>query len=139
MPPKGRERGPRQNKVRDNLRDIVNDETATRPERARRVARRRARAVAEAWTETRDTAGRVFVGGVPMGHVEEIDGGVEIWTGAKAGAPDYRIFNPPTLVSDPAGDILSETHGKRYREDPLAAVAELITSVRTTGRKSRRA
>lgn len=136
MPPKVRQ--PR-DKVRDKLRDIAGDETLTRPERARRVARQRARAVSQDWTERHADAGNVAVAGVRFGHVEEIEGGVEIWHGAKVGAPDYRIFNPPTLVTDPTGDVWSETHEKRYREDPLAAVAELIVSVRRTNlRKSRR-
>lgn len=38
--------------------------------------------------------------------------------------PHFRIFNPPTLVSDPYGDV--EIHGARYREDPLEALAEVL-------------
>lgn len=40
--------------------------------------------------------------------------------------PHFRIFNPPTLVEDPTGDVQSGT--RRYRVDPVAAVAELIAS-----------
>lgn len=40
--------------------------------------------------------------------------------------PHFRIFNPPTLVEDPNGDV--QERGRRYRVDPVAAVAELIAS-----------
>lgn len=39
--------------------------------------------------------------------------------------PHYRIFNPPLLVEDPAGDVV--VSGVRYRHDPVVAVATLIT------------
>ena len=42
----------------------------------------------------------------------------------QAGDPHFRIFNPPSLVRDPAGDI--EVGGTNYRRDPLAALAEII-------------
>jgi hypothetical protein len=42
----------------------------------------------------------------------------------EGGDPHYRIFNPPTLVEDPDGDVQLTTG--TYREDPLAAVAEVI-------------
>jgi hypothetical protein len=47
-------------------------------------------------------------------------------TGAAGGDPSFRIFNPPTLVPDPAGDV--EVHGIRFRYDPLAAVAHVIAN-----------
>lgn len=37
------------------------------------------------------------------------------------GDPHFRIFNPPTLVPDPAGDV--DRDGTRYRIDPVGAVA----------------
>lgn len=40
--------------------------------------------------------------------------------------PHFRIFNPPTLVEDPTGDV--QSGARRYRVDPVAAVAELIAS-----------
>jgi len=51
---------------------------------------------------------------------------VEVHMGGQVegGDPHFRIENPPTLVSDPAGDI--ELATGRYRHDPLAALAELV-------------
>jgi hypothetical protein len=51
---------------------------------------------------------------------------------------DYRIFNPPLLVTDPDGDII--TPGGRYRRDPVLAVAEVIGSLGAgaTSRRRRR-
>lgn len=42
------------------------------------------------------------------------------------GDPHFRIFNPPTLASDPAGTVLVD--GRSYREDPVAAIAEVIAA-----------
>jgi hypothetical protein len=51
---------------------------------------------------------------------------------------NYRIVNPPTLVEDPAGDVIGGD-GRRYRHDPLAAVAEVIGSLGgARGRKGMR-
>jgi hypothetical protein len=59
-------------------------------------------------------------------HEEDGREWVEVHLGGdvEGGDPHYRIENPPTLVSDPAGDI--ELATGRYRHDPLAAVAELV-------------
>ena len=45
----------------------------------------------------------------------------------------FRIFNPPTLVPDPTGPITKEHADplgrvtvRRYRHDPIAAVAEIV-------------
>jgi len=52
---------------------------------------------------------------------------IEVWLeGGSAPEPHWRIFNPPTLVRDPAGDVVIA--GQRYRKDPLAAVAETIAA-----------
>lgn len=61
---------------------------------------------------------------------------VEIWGDEGAVAPSYRIFNPPTLVEDGLGDI--EVRGKKFREDPLGALAEVIASNNSAGKKVRR-
>lgn len=105
--------------------------------RNREVARLRANAAAEAFKtrkaadpETRPAV-RTYRGAeVRFGHVEEIEGGVEVWLGPKQGPPAYRIFNPPTLVQDPTGDI--EVRGQMHREDPLGALAEAIASHQTS-------
>lgn len=51
---------------------------------------------------------------------------VEVFLGGQpeGGDPHFRLFNPPTLAEDPAGDI--ERNGRRYREDPLLAVAQVV-------------
>lgn len=38
--------------------------------------------------------------------------------------PAYRVINPPRYVPDPDGDV--EINRRRFREDPLAAVAYAI-------------
>lgn len=53
------------------------------------------------------------------------------------GDPHFRIFNPPTLVPDPEGPV--EVRGRRYREDPMAALACVIASQGgASGRRVRR-
>jgi hypothetical protein len=56
----------------------------------------------------------------------------------------FRIFNPPTLVPDPAGpitkenrDLLGRTSVRRYRYDPVAAIAAVIASEGGAGRRRR--
>lgn len=52
----------------------------------------------------------------------------------ESGDPHFRIYNPPLLAEDPAGDI--EVSGRKYREDPVQAIAEVVG--RNGGRKVRR-
>ena len=52
------------------------------------------------------------------------------------GETHFRIFNPPYLVADPAGDIIMKRRtGQevRFREDPLRALCEGIASVALGG------
>lgn len=50
---------------------------------------------------------------------------LEVTVGGPAGGdPHYRVVNPPQLVEDPDGDV--ELRGRRWRVDPLAALAEVI-------------
>jgi hypothetical protein len=45
--------------------------------------------------------------------------------GAPPGSDTYvSIVNPPILVRDPGGPI--DIHGERFREDPLAALADIM-------------
>jgi hypothetical protein len=44
----------------------------------------------------------------------------------QCGDPTFRVFNPPALVPDPSGDV--ERNGRRYRHDPLCALAQVIAS-----------
>lgn len=58
--------------------------------------------------------------------------------GPAGGDPAFRVVNPPALVPDPAGEV--EISGVRYRNDPLAALAEVIAGnggASTTVRKGR--
>lgn len=41
-----------------------------------------------------------------------------------SGDPHYRVFNPPQLVEDVRGDVVM--NGRRYRVDPLHALAEVV-------------
>lgn len=75
--------------------------------------------------------------------VEEVPGRpahVEVWVGDPAGGdPHFVIFNPPRLASDPRGDIVrGDAPGARvphrYRDDPLAAIAEVIAANGGAGR-----
>jgi len=52
--------------------------------------------------------------------------GVEIYLSPNGDVPEYRIFNPPYLTRDPLGDV--EVRGRKYREDPLAAMISIIKS-----------
>lgn len=75
---------------------------------------------------------------------------VRVGEGTESGETHFRIFNPPTLVRDPHGDIV-RTYQRpgpgagfdtvRYRHDPVAAIAEAIAGNggrATTGRRRRR-
>jgi hypothetical protein len=53
-----------------------------------------------------------------------------------SGERRFRIFNPPQLAADPAGDV--EVAGVRYRRDPLAALAEAIAANGGAARPSKR-
>lgn len=66
--------------------------------------------------------------------VEDADGGahIEVYVDdPDGGDPCFRIFNPPCLVRDSLGEVVRESGRRtvrRYREDPLAAVAEAIAA-----------
>jgi hypothetical protein len=54
----------------------------------------------------------------------------------EGGDPNFRIVNPPALVSDPRGDV--EINGKRFRHDPEAALAEVIADLGGARKERRR-
>lgn len=101
----------------------------------------KAHLVVQAWDEHpgRGVDGHLTItvpGGreVTIGHVAAADHGdtlcVEVWTGPPAGAPQWRIINPPLLVPDGQGDItITDPDGRttRYRHDPIAAIALAIS------------
>lgn len=51
----------------------------------------------------------------------------------ESGETDFRIINPPSLVADPNGDVIitdsrpgSTMQPRKYREDSMAAIAEVV-------------
>ncbi len=71
-------------------------------------------------------------------HVSNPDGldSVEVWVGSAEGPPAFRLINPPMLVIDPMGSEVLIEHDpvrnrdivRRFRVDPLQAIAEVIAS-----------
>lgn len=71
----------------------------------------------------------------PDGHVvmtdirvvTDPDGGdvVEVYVAdPENGDPAFRVINPPRYVPDPDGQVV--LNGRRFREDPLAALAHVV-------------
>lgn len=74
---------------------------------------------------------RTPYGEVVLEYLEKVDDStglayLEVWVGGEtiSGDPHFRVVNPPLLVRDPEGDV--EVRGELHREDPLAALAEVI-------------
>ena len=121
-------------------------EPRTIPE-GRRNARERVRAVQQA-AEGIPEEGYLQQTRHGLVHIERVtfgkDGEVE-WADVflagltEAQDPHFRIYNPPLLVSDPAGGI--ELRGQRFRRDPMAALAETVAQYggAQAQRKGRRA
>lgn len=86
----------------------------------------RARAALRAWRE-RPSGDQPYVWATPAGEVRiqalsvlELDGHevLDVTVGDPTnGDPHFRVVNPPTVIREPDGS---------YREDPLAAVAQVI-------------
>ena len=91
------------------------------------VPEERCAAVAEAIAAPGYEPGPVVTqaGTVDLLSIVVEDGCVSVTVGDPAGGdPHFRIYNPPTLVPDPAGDV--DRDGVRYRVDPVAAVAHAV-------------
>ena len=91
----------------------------------------RAQALEEVWGDREEYVrstrhGIVALTGLQVCTDDEGHSWVEVYAGGvtEGGDPHYRIFNPPSLVPDPNGEV--EAHGQRWREDPLAALAEVV-------------
>lgn len=102
---------------------------------ARQRAAGRAERTATAWDEKDPGQGGRYVTRTPSGEVvleslELVDSDglryLEVWAGGQTegGDPHFRVVNPPLLVPDPDGDVV--VRGEHFREDPLAALAEVI-------------
>jgi hypothetical protein len=61
-------------------------------------------------------------------QVKEVSGFsfLEIYLADTTSDPHYRIMNPPLYYEDPTGDVEIPGSSKKYRRDPLRAVAEVI-------------
>jgi hypothetical protein len=90
-------------------------------------------------TSTHDTAhGPVTLGDVRyVAATDTAPAHVEVFVvgDTERGDPHYRVVNPPRYATDPTGPI--EINGRRFREDPLAALAEAVG--RFGGARPRRA
>lgn len=108
--------------------------TRSRANQARVNAARRAEEVIGAWEARGEDPGpyalRTRHGDVILErvtrHEEDGQAYVEVYAGGETagGDPHFRVFAPPTLVEDPNGEI--ESGGRRFRKDPLAALAEVV-------------
>lgn len=104
-------------------------------EKARQGAAGRAARAVSAWDQRpfvdEPYARRTRHGEVHLAAVAGIitaDGlhAVEVRTAGQTegGDPHFIIVNPPGLAEDPNGPI--ELNGRRFRDDPLAALAEVV-------------
>lgn len=117
--------------------DIATIDKDGKPDRDGRIRVRRARAVVEAVQAAPESPFRGVLleyGGVAH-HVEwvrpeQVDGAqaavrIRPMGGSPDGQADVVVVNPPLLVRDPQGLIVLD--GVAYREDPMAALAEVLT------------
>lgn len=121
-------------------------DAAAGEKRGRAVAAMRSAAVLHAWAGTPSAGAEPYaVGGVTIQELRPFADdagnvvGVEVFLaggfdadGKARPLPDdaeahYRIVNPPTLVKDGSGPV--EVGSRRFREDPLEAIAQAISSV----------
>jgi hypothetical protein len=110
----------------------MREQLLARPDKAREL---RAKSVLDHFAEL-GGGGPVDHNGVHFLVVADLgNGGVSVSTGPHDVETDYRIFNPPTLVKDGSGSV--EIGGKRYREDPLGALADVIRQHRQGQSKGR--
>jgi len=134
--------------IRERFKHLL-PESATPAETLKAMAQAKAEVVSSEWEDfpgknLEGTAsfstrqGEVAIGEIrhrPAEGDKELDS-VEVWVGGPAaGPPAWRLINPPTLVPDPTGEVVLADEGpdgrttiRRYREDPLGAVAEFIAT-----------
>lgn len=132
--------------ITDKIRDI-REGSPTPAEALQAISRAKAKEAAQRWdsfqgknmagvASFQTRSGAAQIGGIR--HVESVDNldTVEVWVGPQVGPPAYRLINPPMLVPDASGsEILTEydpvrqkTIVRRFRVDPLQAIAEVIAS-----------
>ena len=135
--------------IPDKIRDI-REGSPTPAEALQAITRAKSKEVATRWDEFggknmngvatfQTRSGQAQIGAIR--HRQEPDGldSVEVWLGPQSeGPPAFRLINPPVLVPDAAGsEILTEYDPlrktnvvRRFRVDPLQAIAEVIASGR---------
>lgn len=122
--------------------EAVQDGTASPEEILQEVVRVKSEEIVSEWADnpgknsqgmvTFSTAyGEATIGDIQYFSSEDGLDGVEVWTGPNEGnSPAYRLINPPLMVADPLGEVIMPVEGtnrvKRYRVDPLHAIAEFI-------------
>lgn len=132
--------------ITEKLRDITED-SPTPAEALQALAAAKAQEVGVQWAQFpgknmdglasfQTKSGSAQIGGIR--HVSNPEGldSVEVWVGPQQGPPAFRLINPPMLVDDPTGsEVLTEfdqrsqrTVTRRFRVDPLQAIAEVIAS-----------
>lgn len=121
------------------------DDRGDENERARREARtRRAEKVRDAiagregQTRHRTSKGDINLGEIRFVPASDAEAAlIEVTVGRRQGGePDYRIVNPPLYVADPDGTV--DLDGVPHREDPVAALAELVAQFTGPARRRRR-
>lgn len=132
--------------ITDKLRDISED-SPTPAEALQALAAAKAQEVGVRWAQFQGknmegiASFQTRTGSAQIGairHVPDPDGldSVEVWVGPQEGPPAFRLINPPMLVPDPQGsEVLTEFDPlrqkniiRRFRVDPLQAIAEVIAS-----------
>lgn len=132
--------------ITDKIRDI-REGSPTPAEALQAIARAKAKEVGSRWdsflgknmdgvASFQTRSGAAQIGGIR--HVENVDNldSVEVWIGPQVGPPAYRLINPPMMVPDATGsEIITEYDPvrqknilRRFRVDPLQAIAEVIAS-----------
>lgn len=132
--------------ITDKIRDI-RDGSPTPAEALQAISREKAKEVEARWDafsgkNLEGVASFQTRGGMAqIGHLRHVSNPdnldyVEVWVGPQQGPPAFRLINPPTLVPDPQGsEVLTEYDPirqrnivRRFRVDPLQAIAEVIAS-----------
>lgn len=132
--------------ITDKIRDI-RDGSPTPAEALQAISRAKAEEVESRWDnfQGKNMEGlatfQTRSGQAQIGHVRRVPNpgnldSVEVWVGPHQGPPAFRLINPPMLVPDPQGtEVLIEKNPatgrdtvRRFRVDPLQAIAEVIAS-----------
>lgn len=126
--------------LRDTIEAVLR---ANPPDKKRRIQLLKAKAVEDAWqahpgrTERGLGVGDVWITSMRTKMADDGTVVLEVHVDDPANQePHYCVINPPSLVRDASGEI--ELAGKRFREDPVAAVAALIARTGGTVKASQR-